>query len=301
MSNLKEKFNDEWKDELRTYLITSVINGQNTEKSITERIGYYYMYYAPAFLYRYFPDSSRALENLKTNKIWFSAPCKFNDVFDCDIVIDDKQVFQSALKLIPDKRGVRRGSHMWCTLNQSVNSGLRSLKSDFERLKTTTGIFCMSELYDSLLMWAHYANNHCGMCVEYKLLDINKQLHYSPVPVIYSDERSSFCSIDPNTIETDTTSLFIKSLTSKSPEWSYEREWRIIQDENACDINWDNKEKGALLNMLRPRSIILGCMAKEEFEKEIREYCEKNKINLYKMEKNKSIYRIDRIPVLQFD
>ena len=44
-------------------------------------------------------------------------------------------------------------------------------------------------------MWAHYANNHKGMCVEYELLQISEQLKFSPIPVIYTDERVSLNSL----------------------------------------------------------------------------------------------------------
>ncbi len=46
------------------------------------------------------------------------------------------------------------------------------LKDEFK------SIACLTETEDSLLMWSHYANNHCGMCVEYDLLSINEQLKF---------------------------------------------------------------------------------------------------------------------------
>lgn len=190
---------------------------------------------------------------------------------------------------------------MWRQLKQTVSAGIRSFGSTIENMKTTTGISCLSESDDSLLMWAHYANNHCGMCVEYELLEISKQLGFSPVPVIYSDERASFRSINQDTIEADATSVLIESLTSKSPEWSYEKEWRIIRDDGACGAKWNAANKGALLDMIRPSSVILGCMAKPKFEQDVRKYCEESKINLYKMEKNKKLYRLEKVPILQFN
>ena len=118
-------------------------------------------------------------------------------------------------------------------------------------------------------MWAHYANNHHGMCVEYDLLEINEQLQFTPVPVIYSAERVCFESLHSKTAERDMTKFFIESLTSKSPEWSYEKEWRIIREDVACGDRWDMKKRGALLDSARPRSVILGCMADTELEKSI--------------------------------
>lgn len=299
--NLMNNINDNWKNTLHSNLIASIINGSNTNESVLEEIGYCYTYCAPAFIYKYYRDNANTLQNIKANKIWFSAPCNFNDVFDCDIRFDQKQIFQSSLQFAPNKREILPGSPMWNNLNKTISNELRTLKNTFEKFKTTTGITCFSEADDSLLMWAHYANNHSGICVEYELLEINKQVGYSPVPVIYSDEKSTFSSFTPKTVEQNTISAFIKSLTSKSSEWSYEKEWRIIQDEEACGINWDTKNKGALLNIIRPHAIILGCMANADFENEIHKYCKENNINLYKMVKNNDLYKLDKTPILQFD
>ena len=137
-------------------------------------------------------------------------------------------------------------------------------------------------------------------CVWNTNFDINKQLDFSPVPVIYSDKRASFSSINPDTIEADSLNIFIESITSKSPEWSYEKEWRIIRDDTACGPNWDIEKKGALLDMIQPTSIILGCMANPEFESTVHEYCEEFRINLYKMEKDTLFYRLNKVPILLF-
>lgn len=60
-------------------------------------------------------------------------------------------------------------------------------------------------------------------------------------------------------------------------------------------------KKGALLDMIRPSSITLGCATEEEFEKLVREYCEENKIPLYKMQKDKRQYKLNKVSVLMFD
>ena len=53
--------------------------------------------------------------------------------------------------------------------------------------------------------------------------------------------------------------------------------------------------------MITPTSITLGCEATKEFEEKVKEYCEKQKINLYKMEKDKMLYRLNKSVVLEFD
>ena len=169
----------------------------------------------------------------------------------------------------------------------------------FSKMRSQMGITCLSELDDSLLMWAHYANNHRGMCVEYELMEINRQLNFTPIPVIYSEDRACIRSLNLDTVGRDTTKVFLESLTTKSSEWSYEKEWRIIRDDSACGDRWNAEKKGALLDMIRPTSVILGCMAKQEFSDTVQEFCKNNQINLYKMERDPKVYRLIKVPILE--
>lgn len=291
---------DRWKEELRKEIVTAITGSPLEKIKAFGQVGYYYKCHAPATIYKYFRDDQRSLEAVICNKLWYSAPCKFNDVFDCDILIGEKEILNSALRQFPDKRGIRPGSPVWKETQKRIAQGIPSLRSTLDGLKTKTGIACLTETEDSLLMWSHYANNHCGMCVEYDLLSINEQLKFSPVPVVYGGERVWLRTIDNENFETESQRVLIESLTSKSQEWSYEREWRIIRDDGACGTKWDNVKNGALLDMICPSSIILGCNAKSEFEKAVHRHCVENKINLYKMEKSKELYRLDKVSVLTF-
>ena len=172
-----------------------------------------------------------------------------------------------------------------------------------DNVRRTTGVTCFSESNDSLLMWSHYAQNHQGICVEYELLRFNSELNFSPVPVIYSKNRVCLTSVDMNSVETSSVSFFVGNLTSKSPEWSYENEWRIIRDSGVCGAAWDETKCGALLPSIMPTSIILGCAIDEssDFRKEVYEYCWENSINLYKMEKDETKYALNMKPILEYN
>jgi hypothetical protein len=236
------------------------------------------------------------LKDLKVDDEWK----RDYDVFDCDIAIDEKGIFDSALLMCPDKRGIRAGSPKWKELKITMRQAIKSFHSEWETLRRQTGISCLSESEKSLLMWAHYANNHRGMCVEYNLLEINRQLRFTAIPVIYSDSRVCFRSINMDSIDQDTHTAFIESLSTKSPEWSYEKEWRIIRDKAACGDKWNDLKKGALLDMIFPTSITLGCQSDASFEREVLVYCQENEINLYKMEKDESLYQLNRKPIRLF-
>lgn len=300
MSYLEED-HSEWKKQLRKELISALVGSPSEKTRAFEQIGYYYKCCAPASIYKYFRDGQRSLDTVKENKLWYSAPIKFNDVFDSDISIDENGVFDSMLKMPGIPKGIRPGSQVWKAVRNQFRKDLPTLRANLDGLKSTTGIACLTETNDSLLMWSHYANNHRGMCVEYELMAINEQLKFSPVPVVYEDERVWLRSINQSTLDAEIKKVLIESLTSKSPEWSYEREWRIIRDEGACGTKWEKEKNGALLDMVRPNSIVLGCMAKLEFEESVRGYCDKNKISLYKMRKSTEFYKLEKEPIMVFE
>lgn len=290
---------EEWKKQLRENFIILMTGSEREKQSLYANIGYIYQCYAPASVYKYYGDSSLNLDALKSDKMWYSAPCNFNDVFDCDVTVDEDQLF-SSIQAYPGMQGVRRGSPMWKQMKIQAKSSARGMREMFSQMRSQMGITCLSELDDSLLMWAHYANNHRGMCVEYELMEINRQLKFTPIPIVYSENRACIGALNPDTVGRDTTKVFLESLTAKSSEWSYEKEWRIIRDDGACGDRWDAEKKGALLDMIRPVSVTLGCMAKQEFSKEVQEYCKDNQINLYRMERDPKVYRLVKVPILEF-
>ena len=304
MTELQESITDDsWKQSLRSEIITALTESGQTRNQALEQVGYYYQYCAPAFLYKYYRDQSLNLDSVMSNKMWYSAPCNFNDAFDCDVAIDEQAIFNNILPLISGGRAIRKGSPKWIQYKGSLHKQIKILQKLFANQKISMGITCLSEAPDSILMWSHYANNHRGFCVSYNLLALNQKLQFSAVPVLYTQDRVCLHSIslDQDKLSKETMSLFIKSITSKSTDWSYEKEWRIIQDETACGPKWDDKNKGALLDTISPSSIILGCCASDELTSVLMQHCQNHKIPLYKMEKDPLLYRLNREPILEFD
>ncbi len=306
MSELEnENTEDDRKIALRYEIIKSLTGAADEKDESYAKVGKYYYCSAPSSLYKYYSDKTRNLDNIKKNKMWFSAPCNFNDVFDCDISIDERKIFEYIVKNNPSGIEIRNGSPMWKKLKAVVHKELNSIRTAIEKSRDITGVSCFSENEDSLLMWAHYANNHRGFCVEYDLLKINEILKFAPIPVIYSNDRVSLISlsIEKNTekIEKDVSALLIKALTSKSSEWNYENEWRIVRDNAACGDRWDYEKNGALLDMITPSSIILGCEIQPDFERDFKEFCKNSQISLFKMEKDATQYKLNKKPILEFN
>ncbi len=305
MDNLKETdvviSDDEWKIDLREQLIKGIIGSAEEKQSALYNTGMYYQCSAPETLYKFYSDNQQNLDAVFNNKMWYSSPSEFNDVFDCEITVDKKSILDSALKMAPKGMTIRPGSPMWKKANESVIKSIREFRTIVDGVRNQTGVACFSESSDSLLMWSHYAHNHKGMCVEYNLLDINKAIGFTAIPVIYSENRVSIKELDLDNIDRDSLILIIRALSSKSIEWSYEKEWRIIRDNKACGELWNYDKNGALLDMVSPLSITLGCEATEEFSAKIKERCESNRINLYRMEKDAEQYKLNKKEILKFD
>lgn len=190
MTELQESITDDsWKQSLRSEIITVLTESGQTKNQALEQVGYYYQYCAPAFLYKYYRDQSLNLDSVMSNKMWYSAPCNFNDAFDCDVAIDEQAIFNNILPLISGGRAIRKGSPKWIQYKGSLHKQIKILQKLFANQKISMGITCLSEAPDSILMWSHYANNHRGFCVSYNLLALNQKLQFSAVPVLYTQDR----------------------------------------------------------------------------------------------------------------
>lgn len=107
-----------------------------------------------------------------------------------------------------------------------IKNGNRS-KHDFAWLRKywteAYGFISFSDNWESPLMWAHYANNHTGVC-----LGIDVQFG-DPKEIKYLPARS-ITDIDFTEFETAADeALFQKIATTKFEQWAYEKEWRLFR------------------------------------------------------------------------
>ncbi|MFQ2586386.1 DUF2971 domain-containing protein [Aeromonas caviae] len=153
-------------------------------------------------------------------------------------------------------------------------------------VRASVGILCFTTKEDNLLMWAHYANNHKGICIEF---DRNAEFfngqyknaceffgstvkdHYQNIgelrEVKYEIERPMY--LDPSELEYDTESWFVKS-----PEWEYEEEQRLLLP---LDLAKKIPQVEFPFYPVDPsiiKSVILGCQMSVSTKKEVVEKCE---------------------------
>jgi hypothetical protein len=105
-------------------------------------------------LYRYRPlsgsdDLRRLYQIIRDHKIWYSAPADFNDPFDCRFCV--------SMEGCPPE-DYSPGTPEWA--KQFAEEWLR------DEAVANHAILTLSELRDDILMWAHYASSHSGVCLE---------------------------------------------------------------------------------------------------------------------------------------
>lgn len=146
-------------------------------------------------LYRYRPINEYTFSEITEKRAWFSNYAELNDPFE----------------------GVY--------VNKSNEYAIDQVIKRFHAC-------CFSEINDSLLLWAHYAENHKGICLEY---DFPDDALTQFISIRYSDSQPvlervvRFYEGDNNAgalsirIGPDAAVFLTKSL-----DWKYEHEWRML-------------------------------------------------------------------------
>jgi len=200
----------------------------------------------PDYVYRYFKcdgekKNIRAFEN---GEVRFSKPSQFNDPFDCNIAINVDGI--SKLDAERHLRNTFAPGRDRETLISYYNEVSLSAFQHFiarvirDAISNETGVSCFSEVHDSLLMWSHYAAGMKGFCVKYRVKQEsvnNTGTRFLFAPVQYSSMMPSvhmMLLLKSGHPEIRQTALF-NLLFTKSVEWMYEREWRLLFPE--CDKN----------------------------------------------------------------
>lgn len=245
----------------------------------------------PQKFYRYRSLSNEyEIDNIMQGQIWLSKPAEFNDPYDSMINIDLDEFLKKYLEgnkeIISeynclagkDKRKARR------YIEKEKAKLQKDIDKDLEILRKSFGIACFSEMYDSLLMWSHYADYHRGICLEYSYEEIENIAHFCPV--IYTDRFENlvnYVDIKGNEIDNRAIRLFL----NKSKEWSYENEWRIIDT-----LVEDGVENGRILKGLKPQKIFMGCKISDTNKSKIVKIASKLNIPIANMKMDTKRFRV---------
>lgn len=222
----------------------------------------------PKRLYRYQPFSGRTLDMIVSDTIHFSDPAAFNDPLDAKPSLDanlESTELVEIVRTLVEQRTMAEMSAAAKTMkvggDKAINHIRRSSRRESDRIiaeieynATNTdydveehkrfllrqeiefellrrydrGIVALAERSDCPLMWSHYGDEHCGICIGYSVPDdatadthkVNygggRLVRASDVSAMLSDSASAHAQVDEAV------------LLRKAESWRYEREWRLI-------------------------------------------------------------------------
>lgn len=184
-------------------------------------------------------------------------------------------------------------------LNQAKPIVASLAKSMPDKLNEHIGTLCLTEIPDSLLMWAHYGASHAGFVIGFNTDNSFFHNPRSEKDEFYYLRKVSYRATRPSGVllDMDSPEFFL----CKSEHWSYENEWRILKPlKDATSIF--EIPTGAVHLFSYPRelinSITLGMRASQELEatirKELSAYSEYRNVQLYKAFADQSNYCVRR-------
>ena len=190
----------------------------------------------PEHLFKYGSLNEYSKDLFTTPTLYFSSSSQFNDPFECRPRVvfdgDDRLVIASFARslmqrdptlsahdavveanvLMQKSGNLQRRQESWNDLRQEM----------IKRVSEEVGMFCLSAVGDSILMWSHYAKMHQGYCIQFESGD-HTPFFGRALPVKYQDEYPEVVAF--KTIEYELAEI---SLLTKSSAWSYEQEHRIM-------------------------------------------------------------------------
>lgn len=178
----------------------------------------------PNCLYRY-----RTVEFIESETIGglikISQPSVYNDLFDCGFYIDSEK-YMNDRKWICNQNLLFMGNT--ADMKEMFQKSINKIELEYKEENYFT---CFSEENNNPLMWAHYADSHKGICIEYDYDKIPKEIKRLIFSIIYKEKRYDATQL----LAYHNKNLARNPSFYKSSMWRYEKEWRFRIDRTEID------------------------------------------------------------------
>lgn len=232
-------------------------------------------------LYRYQSFDLDGLRLMLSKKqLLFSNPARFNDPWDCqpdfdpNIADDDAKREKHALAYLDIAR--RHFPNQSTTQTEQVAKRIRNdpkfvhdrideiSKKLPAQIAEVYRVYCLSMVPNHELMWAHYANRHQGICLEFT----SRSLRFSEArKVIYRKFYPKYDVMGGDEEEC------LAALLTKSKAWRHEKEYRLIARERPYAVPGTLTSENGLVPLPDGclQAVIVGCLARPETVEAVRE------------------------------
>lgn len=150
---------------------------------------------------------------------------RINDLIDHHEFFPAPPFYDTALKLYSKER---EGILNELEILESVGKPEDILRESWEVRKRQVvnemGVLCFSASATHPLLWAHYADSHKGVCLEYdsEVRPVKGWKKYHYYPIRYSSGRQL------DVLSLGWEQAFFSLIAVKSDDWSYEEEYRLV-------------------------------------------------------------------------
>lgn len=162
---------------------------------------------------------------------------------------DNTTGFQLKLRLILDSIKTGSSAELKADLLSSINEvtavyspsgeSMEALRALWRAWLPDYRILCLTECPAHAAMWYHYADEYRGVVLEFRCIDeydsawlVARPVRYpQSVPIIYTADgwAELLCMEHDTAVQ----ALLEAATYTKSPDWSYEAEWRIVSFKRA--------------------------------------------------------------------
>ena len=171
----------------------------------------------PPKVYKYYPPGG--IEKvLSSNTLRWALPCEENDPFE-------------ALARCWDVEAVRENAKGLRPEDWMFLEGIFEEKEVQKLVSHVAAFVSFSKCNNSVLMWAHYAANHTGACVEFDPHQVQRFNCLRPVKYAGSGEEREEYPLPHGSLKEDSAEYQERAsnfLCKKGAEWAYEHELRLI-------------------------------------------------------------------------
>lgn len=208
----------------------------------------------------------RDFKTLKNDQFFASPFNQLNDPFE-GVYNDQISSFLALIKTI---------------FKANTNEVSQSIK-DIKDLKNKLGIYSLSTTYKDELLWSHYADGHKGFCIEYDLERLKGKFYGLDQTYQFNvDYKEKPSTLTYNDLENN--SLTKKLFATKSKMWSYEKEIRLIFDNNSLK----DYHRSALTG------IYFGIEMSYDKKQKFIEYFQTSDVKFYEMHRMENSYKLKR-------
>jgi len=256
----------------------------------------------PPVLYKYGKFDEHTEKIFTHNDIYFSSPNVFNDPFDSKPLLTSDGTMTERKHYLLEQYQKKYPNRSKEAISIDVDMEIitkgrdrivleEAQKKAIELLRKKLGICCFTEIRDSILMWAHYAKQHTGFCLEF---DANNDFFRPSTRAIKVEYDRFRPELNVLRLDSYPEGQLAKALLIKADDWEYEKEWRIVDDEKGEGTQ--SFPEDALIG------VILGCRISEENkdnEEKVLKWCRErtHPPSLYKAKEKQKKFGLDIVRI----